>query len=66
LKVMHDGRRVTVEVTAGGAGLVSHAGSVLVAQIADNVGLTSALSLRLGFTFACLAPEWPILGAGDR
>jgi Transposase DDE domain group 1 len=47
LRVMRDGRPVTVEVTSDGAGLVSHAGSALVAQIADKVGLTSALSVRL-------------------
>jgi hypothetical protein len=47
LKVMRDGRPVTVEVTSDGAGLVSHAGSALLAQVADKVGLTSALSLRL-------------------
>ena len=47
MRVMRDGRRVTVEVTADGAGLVSRAGSSLVAQVADKVGLTSALSARL-------------------
>jgi hypothetical protein len=47
LKVMRDGRPVTVEVTSDGAGLVSHAGSALVAQVADKLGLTQALSLRL-------------------
>ena len=47
MKVMRDGRPVTVEVTADGAGLVSHAGTALLAQVADKVGLTSALSLRL-------------------
>jgi hypothetical protein len=47
LKVMRDGRPVTVEVTSDGAGLVSHAGSALVAQVADKVGLTAALSVRL-------------------
>jgi hypothetical protein len=47
LKVMRDGRSVTVEVTSDGAGLVSHAGAALVAQVADKVGLTSALSSRL-------------------
>src|ERR671915_2085038 len=45
---MRDGRPVTVEVTADGAGLVSHAGSALLAQAADKLGLTKALSLRLG------------------
>ena len=33
LKVMRDGRPVTVEVTPDGAGLVSHAGSALLAQV---------------------------------
>jgi hypothetical protein len=47
LKVMRDGRPVTVDVTADGAGLVSHAGSALLAQVADKLGLTSTLSLRL-------------------
>ena len=47
MKVMRDGRSVTVEVTSDGAGLVSHAGSALVAQVADKVGLTSSLSARL-------------------
>jgi hypothetical protein len=47
VKVMRDGRPVTVEVTADGAGLVSHAGTALVAQVADTVGLTNALSARL-------------------
>src|SRR5436190_10949082 len=44
---MRDGRSVTVEVTADGAGLVSRAGSALLAQVADTLGLTKALSLRL-------------------
>ena len=44
---MRDGRPVTVEVTADGAGLVSHAGTALLGQVADKVGLTSALSVRL-------------------
>jgi Transposase DDE domain group 1 len=48
LKVMRDGRWVTVEVTADGAGLVSHAGSALLGEVADTLGLTSALSTRLG------------------
>ena len=44
---MRDGRRVPVDVSADGAGLVSHARSALVAQVADKLGLTRALSLRL-------------------
>jgi hypothetical protein len=47
LKVMRDGRSVTVEVTADGTGLVSHAGSGLLAQVADKLELTRGLSLRL-------------------
>jgi hypothetical protein len=47
LKAMRDGRSVTVEVTADGPGLVSHAGTALLGQVADKVGLTSTLSLRL-------------------
>ncbi len=47
MRVMRIGRPVTVEVTTDGAGLVSHAGSALLAQVADKLGLTSALSLRL-------------------
>ena len=47
MKVMRGGRPITVDVTADGAGLVSHAGSALLAQVADKLGLTRALSLRL-------------------
>jgi len=47
LRVMRDGRSVTVEVTTDGTGLVSHAGSALLAQVADKLGLTSALSSGL-------------------
>jgi Transposase DDE domain group 1 len=47
LKVMRDGRPVTVDVTADGAGLVSHAGSALLAQVADKLGLSKGLSVRL-------------------
>ena len=44
---MRDGRLVTVEVTADGAGLVSHAGSALIARVADKLGLTRRLSFGL-------------------
>ena len=47
MRVIRDGRSVTVEVTSDGAGLVSHAGSALVAQVAEKVGLTGALSRGL-------------------
>ncbi|MCA1699373.1 MAG: transposase, partial [Actinobacteria bacterium] len=42
--MQRDGRPFTVEVTADGEGLVSHAGSALLAQVADKTGLTGALS----------------------
>jgi hypothetical protein len=48
LRVQRDGRSFTVEVTADGEGLVSHAGSALLAQVADRTGLTRALSAGLG------------------
>ena len=48
MKVTHDGRRITVEVTSDGEGLVSHVGSALLAQVADKTGLTRALSSELG------------------
>jgi DDE family transposase len=47
LRVMRDGRPVTVEVTADGAGLVSHVGAALLGRVADKVGLTQALSVCL-------------------
>jgi hypothetical protein len=47
LKVMRAGRSVTVEVTADGAGLVSHTGTALLSQVSDRLGLTVALSSGL-------------------
>ncbi len=47
MKVMRAGRSVTVEVTTDGAGLVSRTGTALLSQVADKVGLTSALSAGL-------------------
>ena len=43
MKVMRAGRSVTVEVTADGAGLVSHAGTGLIREVADTVTLTQTL-----------------------
>jgi Transposase DDE domain group 1 len=48
LKVTHAGRQITVTVSADGDGLVSHAGSALLAQVADKTGLTRALGLGVG------------------
>ena len=48
MRVQRGGRSFTVEVTADGDGLVSHAGSALLSQVADKTGLTRALSERPG------------------
>jgi len=48
LKVMHAGRQITVKVTADGDGLVSHAGSALLAQVADKTGLARFLECAVG------------------
>lgn len=50
MKVQRDGRSFTVDVTADGEGLVSHAGSALLAGVADKTGLTTALSAGLAGT----------------
>jgi len=47
LRVIRDGRNFTVDVASDGEGLVSHAGAALLAQTADCVGLTGALSVGL-------------------
>jgi hypothetical protein len=46
--VQRDGRRFTVEVAPDGEGLVSHAGAALLAEAADRLGLTRALSRGFG------------------
>jgi hypothetical protein len=47
LKVQREGRSSTVEVSADGEGLVSHAGTALLVRVADRSGLTNALSRGL-------------------
>jgi hypothetical protein len=47
MKVQRNGREFTVEVTADGEGVVSHAGAVLLAETADRIGMTDALSRGL-------------------
>lgn len=47
MRVTRDGRQINVDVRADGDGLVSHAGSALLAQVADKTGLTRALSAEL-------------------
>ena len=44
MRVQRDERRFTVEVASDGEGLVSHAGVGLLAEAADRLGLTRALS----------------------
>jgi hypothetical protein len=47
LKVTRDGRQIKVVVVPDGEGLISHAGSALLAGVADRAGLTRALSREL-------------------
>jgi hypothetical protein len=47
LRVQRDGRSFTVDVVPDGEGVVSHAGAALLAEAADRVGLTQALSRGL-------------------
>jgi hypothetical protein len=47
LKVQRDSRRFTVDVVPDGDGLVSHVGAALLAEAADRLGLTDALSRAL-------------------
>lgn len=47
MRVMRGGRFFTVDVAPDGAGLVSHAGAGLLAEVADRVGLTRELSRGL-------------------
>jgi DDE family transposase len=47
LRVQRDGRSFTVDVAPDGDGLVSHAGAALLAEVADRLGLTEALSRAL-------------------
>ena len=44
MRVTRSGQDFTVDVTADGEGLVSHAGTALLARVADKTGLTRALS----------------------
>ena len=47
MRVQRDGRSFKVDVASDGEGLVSHAGSALLAEVADKTGLTRALSSGL-------------------
>ena len=50
MQVMSTTRVETVEVTADGEGLVSHAGAALLVELADRTGLTGGLSEALAST----------------
>lgn len=52
-------RRPRVKVTGGGTGIVNHAGARLLADVADNLGLTAGLS-------AAMAPTRERGGGHDR
>lgn len=47
MKVQHRNREIRVEVTPDGEGIVSGAGAMLLARVADRTGLTAALSTGL-------------------
>jgi Transposase DDE domain group 1 len=59
LRVKRGGRDVKVEVRADGAGLVSHAGGALIGEVADRVGLTSALDRALAPLRVRAGRHWP-------
>lgn len=50
MQVKRSSRRPTVKVTADGTGVVSHAGSALLAELADAVGLRTGLSAAMAPT----------------
>lgn len=50
MKVNHRGSSETVEVTADGEGFCSHAGALLLVNLADRLGLTKGLSEALAGT----------------
>jgi hypothetical protein len=50
MKVNHRGSLETVEVTADGEGFCSHAGALLLVNLADRLGLTAGLSKALAGT----------------
>ena len=47
MRVKRGDRSFTVDIASDGEGLVSHAGAALLAEVADRVGLTRALSVGL-------------------
>ena len=59
MQVMPTTRFGTVEVTADGEGLISHAGVVLLAELSDRSGLTAALSGGLAGTRERLSAHDP-------
>jgi hypothetical protein len=72
MKVTRDGRQIKVDVAPDGEGLVSHAGSALLAGVADRTGLTRALSRELvglkqrcsGHDLGCVVRDLAVMLAG--
>ncbi len=67
--MQHNGWDRALKVTAGGAGLIGHAGAVLLRKAADQAGLTGQLSGALrkkGTSPAFDRGAVPIAGGGDR
>jgi hypothetical protein len=63
--VASSGWRKGLKVTAGGTGIVSHAGLALLRALADNTGLTAGLSQALATRRQLKIPAtWP--WAADR
>lgn len=60
LRVREVAVRASVRVTTGGKGVASHAGARLVADLADELGLTEALSVAIGPT---MGPAGAMTGA---
>ena len=50
MQVNHNRARSRIHVTADGEGIVSHAGALLLAQLADRIGLTADLSRAMAPT----------------
>ena len=59
--MQHNGWDHALKVTAGGAGLIGHAGAVLLRKAADQAGLTAGLSAALRKKGTS-----PAAGPGDR
>ena len=57
--MQHNGWDHALKVTADGAGLVGHAGAVLLRKACDQAGLTAQLSAALRKVRGGCVPAWP-------